>query len=508
MLKHWKLFMFFITTLTFCSMSFSVVNGYLVEKALSRDAELLLFDFHKSLLNAHNILEKHAASGREMCAPETLNDLSLDVYNHVSIRMLGVAENRTIKCATEGPQLHLSEYSIHNLTNGLRLVAAKYSNDDHDELLLVKLHESEQLFASLTPFLIGHLEESRCSNCIAYQVSIEGDPELLFESPPIDSVYAVSQASRKEGPLNITLQLASNKQFYDSYSQISIFSAIIASVVLATMLTVILYRVISSRQSLEHVLQQAINHSEFIPYYQPIVDSRTNQIVGAEVLVRWRKANGSIIPPYQFIPYAEDSGLIIPITDQLLDNVMQDILRFGWESGEQFVSINIVPEHLENDNLYRKVINLCESYNINTKTISLEITERLEIPDLERAKSTLKRFYQCGVNLKLDDAGTGYGGFSYVQELGIDTLKIDKMFVDTIETTDIKTSVLDAIISFVKTSNLKAIAEGVETKEQVVYLNQRGIYQIQGYVYAKPMPSEEFLQWLPKPIIIRNQSER
>ncbi|MFA0703808.1 EAL domain-containing protein, partial [Vibrio sp. 10N.222.48.A8] len=87
-------------------------------------------------------------------------------------------------------------------------------------------------------------------------------------------------------------------------------------------------------------------------------------------------------------------------------------------------------------------------------------------------------------------------GFSYVQELGIDTLKIDKMFVDTIETTDVKTSVLDAIISFIQTSNLKAIAEGVETKEQVEYLKQRGIYQIQGYIYAKPMPLEQFQQWL------------
>ncbi|TKF93220.1 EAL domain-containing protein, partial [Vibrio sp. F13] len=140
---------------------------------------------------------------------------------------------------------------------------------------------------------------------------------------------------------------------------------------------------------------------------------------------------GSVIPPYQFIPYAEDSGLIIPITDQLLDKVIQDIITLDWRSGEQFMSINIVPEHLENEQFYHKVISLCESFRINAKSVSLEITERLEISDLERAKSTLKHFYQYGINLKLDDAGTGYGGFSYVQELGIDTLKIDKMFVDT-----------------------------------------------------------------------------
>ncbi|MEH0771923.1 EAL domain-containing protein [Vibrio alginolyticus] len=496
MLKNWKLFIFFIITLVVCSMSFRVVNSYLTTKALSRDAELLLFDFHESLLDAHGILDKYSDTELDICTPQVLAALSLDVYHHAAIRMIGLAENGAIQCATDGPSLHLSQYSVHNISHSIKLVAAKDSNDDHHELLLVKQHGNEQLFVSLTPFLIAHLEESRCSNCLAYRLAIEGDPRLLFESRPIDSVYITSKASRHEGTLNVTLQLEANKKFYDSYVQISIFSAVTASLLLSIMLTTVLYRITSIRQSLEHILQQAINHSEFIPYYQPIVDSRTNSVVGAEVLVRWRKANGSIIPPYQFIPYAEDSGLIIPITTQLLDKVMQDIVQLGWEKGEQFVSINIVPMHLENDKLYHQVVNLCSSYKVNARAISLEITERLEISDLEQAKAVLKKFYQNGINLKLDDAGTGYGGFSYVQELRIDTLKIDKMFVDTIETTDVKNSVLDAIISFVKTSNLEAIAEGVETKEQVEYLNKRGIYKIQGYIYAKPMPLEEFQQWL------------
>ncbi|MFA0703927.1 EAL domain-containing protein, partial [Vibrio sp. 10N.222.48.A8] len=103
-------------------------------------------------------LNKHAILTRDKCTPEALNDLSLDVYNHVSIRMLGVAENEVIKCATEGPKLHLSRYSVHNVTDDLKLMAAKDTYDSRDELLLVKQHNTEQLFASLTPFLIGHLE--------------------------------------------------------------------------------------------------------------------------------------------------------------------------------------------------------------------------------------------------------------------------------------------------------------------------------------------------------------
>ncbi|MFA0213313.1 EAL domain-containing protein, partial [Vibrio artabrorum] len=217
---------------------------------------------------------------------------------------------------------------------------------------------------------------------------------------------------------------------------------------------------------------------------------------GAEVLVRWRKNDGSILPAHQFISYVEDSGLIIPITYQLIEKVMRDLINIGWKDGNKFISINIVPEHLTNDHLCQRIVSLCELYKIPTSTISLEITERLKIPNLEQAKATLANFHKYGIHLKLDDAGTGYGGFSYVQELGINTIKIDKMFIDTIGKTDVKNNVLEAIISFIKTSGLDAIAEGVESQEQVEYLKQQGVYNIQGYVYAKPMNLNELESWI------------
>ena len=116
--------------------------------------------------------------------------------------------------------------------------------------------------------------------------------------------------------------------------------------------------------------------------------------------------------------------------------------------------------------------------------------------NLKEARNNLEQFYQEGIELKLDDAGTGYGGFSYIQELGISTLKIDKMFVDTIEKEDVKSSVLAAIISFAKSSKLGMIAEGVEEQYQVDFLKQHGVFNIQGYFYGKPMPLEEFKAWL------------
>ena len=174
----------------------------------------------------------------------------------------------------------------------------------------------------------------------------------------------------------------------------------------------------------------------------------------------------------------------------------KDIKTLNWEQSNKFVSINIVPDHFKDRNLYALLESLMDRYQIAPSTLSLEITERMKIDNLEQARACLDDFYKKGIELKLDDAGTGYGGFSYIQELGISTLKIDKMFVDTINSDDLKGSVLDAIISFAKSSNLKMIAEGVEHQDQVEYLKERDVFMIQGYIYAKPMPIEQLKTWL------------
>jgi sensor c-di-GMP phosphodiesterase-like protein len=214
------------------------------------------------------------------------------------------------------------------------------------------------------------------------------------------------------------------------------------------------------------------------------------------MLVRWRKRNGNIVPPSQFIPFAEDSGLIIEITEQLVTKVVRDIVSMNWHNTDRFISINIVPKHIENDVFYDFLTTAMTVHQIPAKNISLEITERLQIDDLKTARFQLDKFFNYGIDLKLDDAGTGYGGFSYVQELGINTLKIDKMFIDTIDSDDVKASVLDAIINFAQTSKLKIIAEGVEEQSQVSYLAKQNVFVIQGYVYAKPLAKEDLLAWL------------
>jgi len=308
--------------------------------------------------------------------------------------------------------------------------------------------------------------------------------------------YISLTSLENSGGMQIELTLSATKAFFDGYRNQSWLMSILLSFITALVLASLWYQFLNKRQSLRRVIMEALKHSEFEPFYQPIIDSRTQEVLGAEMLVRWCKRNGNIVPPSQFIPFAEDSGLIIEITEQLVTKVVKDIVSMNWHNTDRFISINIVPKHIENDVFYHFLTTAMTEHQIPAKNISLEITERLQIDDLKTARSQLDKFFNYGIDLKLDDAGTGYGGFSYVQELGINTLKIDKMFIDTIDSVDVKASVLDAIINFAHTSKLKTIAEGVEKQSQVNYLAKHNVFIIQGYVYARPMAKVDLLAWL------------
>ncbi|MGL5453172.1 MAG: EAL domain-containing protein [Aeromonas sp.] len=242
------------------------------------------------------------------------------------------------------------------------------------------------------------------------------------------------------------------------------------------------------RYSLKGLLQTGLKKREFVPFYQPIVDSRTQQVVGFEALLRWQRGN-RLIPPNIFIEYVEEQGLILPITEQLLEQVIDDLPQLP---ANQWVSVNLVATHIEQP-LLRNL--LAKHHNPSPDQLTFELTERKPIIDINAAIQEITELQQMGYHFKLDDFGTGYGGFAYLQRLGIRQIKIDKMFVDTIGTNDLKRDVLDAIIIFGRESGMEMIAEGVETQQQIDYLNQMGVFLIQGYIIAKPMPLNMLSSW-------------
>ncbi len=243
------------------------------------------------------------------------------------------------------------------------------------------------------------------------------------------------------------------------------------------------------RRSLKGLLQRGLARREFIPFYQPIVDSRNRRVVGFEALLRWQRGR-DLVSPGTFIAYAEEQGLILPMTDQLLERILADL---PVQAPHQWVSVNLVAGHIEQPRLRTQ---LQRHGWPSPARLTFELTERDPIKHIQGAMAEIAALQERGYHFKLDDFGTGYGGFAYLQRLGIRQIKIDKMFVDTIGTDDLKRSVLDATIAFGLKSGMEMIAEGVETQEQVDYLYRHGVHLIQDYVYAKPMPLSKLKIWL------------
>lgn len=244
------------------------------------------------------------------------------------------------------------------------------------------------------------------------------------------------------------------------------------------------------------VMEQALEAGEFIPYYQPIVDIRTGKIIGAEVLMRWRKPDGTLISPVTFIPLAESSGLILNMTRALMIAVRDEFGQVIGQRPRLKLGFNLVAKHFENKAIVEQVSEIFAGSPIHMAQIVLEVTERQPLEDLETARTVIAALQALGCKVAIDDVGTGHGGLSYMLKLGVDFIKIDKMFVDAIGAERHSTTIIETMAELARNMRMGIMAEGVETTAQVNYLRERGIYFAQGYAFAPPLPGSSFRQLL------------
>lgn len=240
-------------------------------------------------------------------------------------------------------------------------------------------------------------------------------------------------------------------------------------------------------------LRHAMRAGEIVPYYQPTVDIRNGRIRGAEVLARWKKADGTLISPALFIPLAEQSGLIFDLTCILMRQVIEDMGPSYRDRPRLRLAFNVFAGHFSGERIVADVSRIFADAPVRLDQLVLEVTERAPLSDLDEAKRAIERLQSLGVKVAIDDVGTGHGGLSYLLKLGVDILKIDKMFVDAIGTEGYSQSIIEMLAGLGRRMNIDVIAEGVESVEQVEYLRQRGITEAQGYVFAPPIPASSYL---------------
>ena len=245
----------------------------------------------------------------------------------------------------------------------------------------------------------------------------------------------------------------------------------------------------------ETQLRQAFKDGEFVNYYQPIVDCRSQSVIGVEVLMRWHHHN-SFIPPTDFIPMAEDLRLIIPMTLSLLERALVDLQQWRQAGLDLYLSVNLSTSHLEQLSLAEHTEKLLTKYQLPASCLRFEVTESALMRDHEKAITTMLALNQLGIQLALDDFGTGYSSLKYLKELPIDAIKIDRSFVKDIGIDPDDETIIEAILSMAGSLGMSCVAEGVETEQQLAFFSSRQCYLIQGYLFAKPMPALELINWL------------
>jgi EAL domain-containing protein (putative c-di-GMP-specific phosphodiesterase class I) len=231
-------------------------------------------------------------------------------------------------------------------------------------------------------------------------------------------------------------------------------------------------------------LERAIEAGEIRPWYQPVINLRTGALAGCEVLCRWEKKNGEVVMPGAFIDYAEVTGLAIPMTLSLMQQVKQDLGDLCRDMPDIKVSINLFDGHFRDGSIVEDVQAIFSGSPISFRQLVFEITERRPLDNAPQTTAVISGLHALGSRLAMDDAGTGHSNLAYMQTLGVDVIKIDRIFVDMIKPGTTQVPVLDGLISMAHDLGTEIVAEGVETEAQALYLRARGVVMAQGFLFA------------------------
>lgn len=253
---------------------------------------------------------------------------------------------------------------------------------------------------------------------------------------------------------------------------------------------------IEKEHEIEVIMEEALQKNEFEIYYQPKISTIDEKLHAAEALVRWKR-HGEIISPSEFIPIFEKNQFIIKLDTYIFKKVCKDLSDWKKQYGKiPLVSVNVSKEHFIKEDFINEYIDITKKYELEPKEIEIEITESASIDENIDIIEIMNKIKSAGFEISIDDFGTGYSSLSMLQNMPVNTLKIDKSFIDKIDLNNKGSEIVEFILLLSKELNLRTVAEGVETEEQLIYLKKLGCDLIQGYYYSKPLNKEEFERYM------------
>jgi EAL domain-containing protein (putative c-di-GMP-specific phosphodiesterase class I) len=258
-----------------------------------------------------------------------------------------------------------------------------------------------------------------------------------------------------------------------------------------------LHSQVSERLQIESDLHQALSQQQFVLHYQPQIDLNSGRIFGLEALLRWQHPQKGWIPPSQFIPLAEELGLIVPIGEWVLRTACAQNIYFQQVSPQPVtMSVNLSARQFRQNNLLRQIINNLQTTNMDNCLLELELTESVIMSNPEEIAQKLKQLQNIGVHISIDDFGTGYSSLSYLTRFPVNRIKIDRSFIASFLNDNVSRAIVQAIISLGHGLHMRVVAEGVETEEQLTLLQRLNCSEVQGYYFSQALPASDMLELL------------
>ena len=257
-----------------------------------------------------------------------------------------------------------------------------------------------------------------------------------------------------------------------------------------------LNRVARGRYMLEAELREAIANNEFQTYFQPKIDFRTGEVLGAEALARWIRPNGKVISPNTFIPLAEETGLVTKIGEQVLDSACRSAREWARLGHPTKVAVNVSPLQFQTTDLVEVVLSTLKRTGLAPNRLELEITESMAVSEPEKVSRVMRPLRLLGTKVAIDDFGTGHSNLSILTQMQFDVFKIDRQFVSALEDGSQAPAIVEMILAMAETLQLETVAEGVETERQADFLRRRGCTMAQGFLYSPGLPHDGFVDFL------------
>jgi sensor c-di-GMP phosphodiesterase-like protein len=483
-----------------------VVNQYISkagDRHLDQQAVLAVHNVQEEFQDLIDYLRELSRAAGSSCSQSDVNRMETAILENPAISLLAMrGPEGELQCVSPDRDIDAVEVYYGPVTvfdTGVSLSQVGLQDSRTTGLLLELAGESGTITAFLPrrmqPLLFDRLDDST-------GVTLSLEDAVLFAQPP--QTYGEAPQARIEtrslpiGAGSMRVQVSIDRNLTTASYAAFKRAATIGATLVGALTMLLIIRLIHYTPAQVNEIERAIEHNEFVPYYQPVIDIESGKLIGCEVLVRWVKPDGTIISPGAFIALAEQTGLAIPMTRKLMETVVRDLKPDYASRPGLKVAINLFSQHFADLDIIYDVEEIFGAKSIPYSQLVLEITERAPLENMSEAKVIMRKLQAMGCRLALDDAGTGHGGLAYLQELGLDIVKIDKMFIDQLGKNRTGELITQTLTELAEQLDMDIVAEGVETMEQVTHLKRYGIRQAQGYLFAPALPARQYLALVKK----------